>query len=409
MRKTVWKGLFLASIACLLLVARSGAQEVPSDVYTEMIDGEEYRISPGEKSGTWQVSYGEETFLWEPKPYYDDELVKAGPKLYLRWAKPGLPYPWELSVQERIELARTNPGELLDRYTAGGYFFAFGNTMADVAWSVLVAPSGFERTKILQEWGQSYVPEGHNWENLADGEKGVVSRKYIYIYREPNEVRGLGGRTINFVSHDRRPDEWLYLPSVRKVRRLSSAASQDYLPGSLAHFEQISHTQALPDVDYKFIGLEICKGPPGDVYGYGVETIKTPTWSDGSLQKTFDGNGDLCIVIEATPKPGLSWWYAKRRIRYGVHFSYIFNEDCYDKNGERIQTWVQRPLPPPTEVRQKHPYYYVHWGQTFIDELNTGFKNDFWQEVQPYWDLDFPPWLFNQDTLLQEPTNILFW
>lgn len=398
-------------MVCLLLIARSEAQKAPGDVYTETIAGKEYRIAPGEKSGTWQVSYGDDSFLWEPQPWMDDELVKEGPKLYLRWAKPGLPYPWEIGVEERVKLAQANPRELPDRWHASTVFFAFGKALTDTVNLNLVAASGFARKKVLQEWAQSYVPEGHNWENITDSEKGAVSRKYLYVYREPNEVRGLGGRTLNFVAHDRLPDEWLYLPSVRKVRRLSSAASQDYLSGTILHFDQLSHIQALPPIDYKLLDIRLCPGwkpEAAGIYSLGPESAKISyNWPDGTLQKGVNGVGDVCFALELTPKPGVSWWYARRILYLGVHYSNWISEEAFNQKGEKVSTVALRNILPPPEVRQKFPYY-IHYGMGFIAEPHTGFTNDFWQD-EIIWDLDLPDWLFNQDTLLREPTSLIFW
>jgi len=408
MQHKVWLSVLAGCLVGLLLIARAQAQKAPGDVYTETVAGKEYRVAPGEKAGTWQVSYGDDKLLWEPLPWMDDELVKEGPKLYLRWAKPGLPYPWELGVEERVKLAQSNVRELPDRFKASTIFFAFGKSFADAVFLTLVSADGFERKKVLLEWGQSYVPEGNNWETLAGGEKGVVSRKYLYGYREPNEVRGLGGRTLNFIAHDRRPDEWLYLPSVRKVRRLSSAASQDYLTGTILHFDQLSHLQALPDLDYKLLGVQLCRGLGPGSYGFRPEDAKTLyTWPDGTPQKTVDGVGDVCFVVETTPKPGISWWYTRLVSYYAIHLGYFVHEEAFNEKGDKTQTFQLRPILPPPDLRQKLPYY-LHYGLGFIHELSSGFKNDFWQE-EILWDAEFPSWLFNQDTLLREPTTLIFW
>lgn len=384
------------------------AQDTANTVFSDTVDGKEYRIEPGEKAGTWRVSYGEDSFVWEPLPYMDDELVKEGPKFYLRWNQPDLPFPWDLNAAERVELGKQSAGELLDRYHSATVFFAFGKSMLDVSALPLTDARGNRREKILQEWAQAYVPDGHNWDNLPKAEQGKVTRKYLWVYRAPNEVKGLGGRTVTYSDKNRRPDEWLYLPAVRKVRRLAAGVSQDYLPGTIFHLDQLSHIQQLPDMDYKLIGVELWKGD-ATAYGYRPEDQVGLRWPDGSIQKAIDRTGDLALVVEITPKPGVSWWFAKLHRRFALYGGHWIGDEAFNEKGERTHTSYLRHLLPPADKRATLPPYYVHWGQLFSEEPQTGIRTTGYQEEPVVWDADLPPWLFNQDTLLREPGELIFW
>lgn len=409
MNQRLKQTLVILITATFVLASPLSAQEASNAVFTDTVDGKEYRIEPGEKPGTWRVSYGEDSVVWEPLPWMDDELVKEGPKFHLRWSQPGLPYPWEINVAERVALGKTTPGELVDRYHAGTIFFSFGGSMLDVSALPLLDARGNRREKILQEWAQSYVPEGHNWENLPQAEQGKVTRKYLWVYREPNEVKGLGGRTVSFADKERRPDEWLYTPSVRKVRRLSAGVSQDYLPGTIFHLDQLSHIQQLPDMDYKLVGIELWKGDP-TAYGYRAEDLKDGfKWPDGSPQKAINRVGDLALVVEITPKPGISWWFAKMYRRFSLYSGSWIGDDAYNEKGERVQSSYLRNILPPEDQRKSLPPYYVHWGQLFSHEPLTGLRTDGYQVEPVVWDANLPPWLFNQDTLLREPSSLIFW
>jgi len=399
--------LRVLTAAWRLLGTRLVCGQQGGDVYTETVEGKEYRIAPGEKPGTWLVSYGDDRLVWEPEPWMDKELVKEGPKLYLRWAKLGLIYPWDLSPAERLKLAKDDIWQFYFRYKAMSIFFGFAEGLADSLRTVLLGADGSRRTKILQEWGQPYMPAPKNHQYLTEAEKGVVSRKYLYNYREPTEVKGLGGRTVDYQIPGRRPDEWLYVPSVRKVRRSASAISQDYLPGTVAHFDQVSHLQVLPDLDYKFVGIELFKGD-ATIYGYDDESRNmTFKWADGRPQEAINGVGQLALVFEVTPKPGVSWWYARSVQRFGLHLGFWLGETAYNEKGEIIQTFALRPILPPPDVRQKHPQYIIY-GQTFVDERTSGFKDYFWQE-EILWEAQIPGWVFDPNTLVREPSSLLFW
>lgn len=409
MNQKLRQALAALTLAAFTSVSPVLAQSASDAVFTDTIDGKEYKIAPGEKPGTWKVSYGEDSLVWEALPWMDTELANQGPKFFQRWSKPGLPYPWEISAAERVALAKTAPGDMLDRYHAGTVFFSFAKSMLDVAALPLTDARGNVREKVLQEWAQSYVPEGNNWENLPKSEQGKVSRKYLWVYRSPSEVEGLGGRTVSFTDKDRRPDEWLYAPSVRKVRRLSAGVSQDYLPGTIFHLDQLSHVQQLPDMDYKLVGVELWKGDPTAI-GFRPEDLKFGfIWPDGSPQKAIDRVGDLALVVEITPKPGVSWWFAKMYRRFGLYSGYWIGDDAYNEKGERIQTAYLRSILPPEDQRNSIPPYYVHWGQLFCHEPLTGLRTDSYQVEPVVWDADIPAWLFNQDTLLKEPSSLVFW
>lgn len=397
-------------VAAFVAAAPFSAQAASDAVFTDTIDGKEYRIEAGEKPGTWRVSYGEDSMIWEALPWMDPELAAEGPKFFQRWSQPGLPYPWEINAAERVALGKSAPGDLLDRYHAATIFFAFAKSMLDVAALPLTDARGNVREKVLQEWAQSYVPEGNNWENLPDAEKGKVSRKYLWVYRSPSEVEGLGGRTVSFTDKQRRPDEWLYTPSVRKVRRLSAGVSQDYLPGTIFHLDQLSHIQQLPDMDYKLVRVELWKGDP-TAYGMRPEEMQRGfKWpADGSPQNAIDRVGDLALVVEITPKPGVSWWFAKAHRRFGLYSGNWIGDEAFNEKGERIQTAYLRNLLPPIDQRNSLPSYYVHWGQLFCEEPLTGLRTDSFQVEPVVWDAAIPAWLFNQDTLLREPSSLIFW
>lgn len=403
------KVLVALSLGALVAVSPLSVQAADT-VFVDTIEGKEYRITTGEKPGTWQVSYGDDTLLWEPKGWMDPDLVKEGPKFFQRWNKADLPYPWEIGAAERVTLARTNPGEIVDRYHSSTVFFAFGKSMLDVAALPLIDAKGNVREKILQEWGQSYVPAGHNWDSLPEAERGTIERKYLWVYRSPSEVEGLGGRTVVFTDRNRSPDEWLYTPTVRKVRRLTSGVSQDYLPGTIMHLDQLSHTTKLPDLDYKLVDVELWKGQ-GTAIGIRPEDDQFSfEWpDDGRPQLAIAGVGDLALVIEITPKPGVSWWFSKLYRRFSVYSGNWMSDEAYNAKGELIQTLHLRNLLPPEDKRASLPPYYVHWGQIFVHEPQTGIQTRGYQAEPIVWDADLPLWLFNQNTLVREPTSLIFW
>src|SRR5262249_3420713 len=52
---------------------------------------------------------------------------------------------------------------------------------------------------------------------------GVRYKEALYPIREPFDLKGTGFTSNRYLDHARQDDSWLYLPQLRRVRRLSSA------------------------------------------------------------------------------------------------------------------------------------------------------------------------------------------
>ena len=102
-------------------------------------------------------------------------------------------------------------------------------------WDSLVIriyrPDGSLRgqTDMIEAYSDMSLKKGYEYISSADREK--VLRKYIWTYTAPDEVKGEGGVTTTFIDPTLAPQDTLYLPSVRKVRRLAGAVSSQYFPG----------------------------------------------------------------------------------------------------------------------------------------------------------------------------------
>jgi hypothetical protein len=57
-------------------------------------------------------------------------------------------------------------------------------------------------------------------------------KKTIIIYRSPKNVKGTGFLTFDYADTQHDDDQWLYLPAMRKVRRISASDRGDYFLGT---------------------------------------------------------------------------------------------------------------------------------------------------------------------------------
>ena len=87
-------------------------------------------------------------------------------------------------------------------------------------------------------------------------------KRTILFYTEPTNVRGTGFLTFDYVDPEVDDDQWLYLPALRKVRRISASDRGDYFLGTDFTYEEIKKEQKVEIADYTFakIGEETIDG-----------------------------------------------------------------------------------------------------------------------------------------------------
>ena len=122
------------------------------------------------------------------------------------------------------------------------------------------------------------------------------------------------------------PEDLLYLPTVRRTRRLAGAVAKQYFPGSIYRYEDVSYSGALPQLDYKITGFKLFD-PSEKTRGYNTEGYPDTV-------KRVSGAGDVVAIMEVTPKPGVSWWYAKRIEYLGLLTMATLYTEEYNANGK---------------------------------------------------------------------------
>jgi uncharacterized protein len=101
----------------------------------------------------------------------------------------------------------------------------------------------------------------------------VVYRKYygqemrtIVFYLSPANVRNTAFLTWDYPAADQDDDQWLYLPALRKVRRISSADRGDYFMGTDFTYEDVKLDGKLSKIDYNYQLLQGPNDSPDGVY-----------------------------------------------------------------------------------------------------------------------------------------------
>jgi len=137
--------------------------------------------------------------------------------------------------------------------------------------------------------------------------------KILIRFLEPADVKGVGLLTVEHT--DRDDDQWLYLPALKKVRRISSSDQGDSFMGTDYTYEDI-RSEKLDKHIYKLIGSEV-----------------------------FEGHD--CYLVEALPaneEQKKDSGYAKRVLWVRKDIYLMLQVKYYDKKGEHFKTEVRRDI-----------------------------------------------------------------
>lgn len=138
-----------------------------------------------------------------------------------------------------------------------------------------------------------------------------AERRLAIFYRSPANVRDTALLVHDHA--DAQDDQWLYLPSMRKVRRISAASRGDYFLGTDLTYDDIKNEGRLVADDYRFElseeteapqrGDVVLEGRPAtdaiaDTLGYSRVrwVIDSDTWMFTSI-RMWDNGGNLLKTV----------------------------------------------------------------------------------------------------------------
>ncbi len=144
-----------------------------------------------------------------------------------------------------------------------------------------------------------------------------IAYKDLIMFTSP-QVRGLGTLTWTYMNPKRQQDSWLWVPSLKKIRKISAANADDSFMGSDFTNEDIL-TRRFEDETYTLLKEENFKG-------YACEFDKKTYFKDAP-----------CFVIEAKPKKS-PWYYSKRILWVDKKTGGGIYEEMYDPTGRMFKT-----------------------------------------------------------------------
>ena len=160
--------------------------------------------------------------------------------------------------------------------------------------------------------------------------QGVFAKAGQYPVLEPFDLKGVGGLGYRYLDSNKQDDTWIYLPSLRRVRRLSTAQRSDALFGQDIDVDSYGgYAGQIPWFNWKLLGQKAMLAS-----GHGEHLPPVPCKEDGGV--TFCENWELSPkvwIIEGTPKFA-GYAYSKRVIFVESAVSFIAYTDMYSHSGE---------------------------------------------------------------------------
>lgn len=131
----------------------------------------------------------------------------------------------------------------------------------DIAVLVDDRPNGNDRTMdmvmtLINRSGKTRVRE-----MVSYSKDYGKDTKTLFFFREPADVKGVGFLTWDYNKASRDDDKWLYLPALRKEKRISGSSKNDSFMGSDLTYDDMGR-RAVDEDTHTLIGEENYEGHP---------------------------------------------------------------------------------------------------------------------------------------------------
>jgi len=165
--------------------------------------------------------------------------------------------------------------------------------------------------------------------------EGVRYKESLHPIMSPFDLKGIGLLDFRYIDAARQDDTWLYLPQLRRVRRLSSAQRSDALFGQDADADSFfGYSGHIAWMEWKLLGVKDALG-----------AVHTENWP----LKQCPGGADFIFcdawekrpvyVIEGVSK--LPQYAFSKRVLYIDRQGWLtLYEDMYDRAGQLWKTWI---------------------------------------------------------------------
>ena len=334
------------SLAFLCLASPASiarADAVPGDVITEAnIDKVKDFLSPGLD---WCVRHGFPMRIVEAKPTTWPKAYKEATEKYsgqVKLAADGLTMTGYVAGQPFPNLDPMDPqiaNKIMWNYDYN--FFVtddvdLRNFDADTGSIQKNGPMTVERHFVLDHFrrlfwtGRLYVEPKPSMPNP----NGYRRQEGLYPVLEPFDLKGVGAIGYRYLDPGKSDDSWLYLPSLRRVRRLSTAQRSDALFGQDTDVDSYGgYSGQIAWMDWKYLGEREML--------VAAHAEHVPVKWDEKVDWAFNEGWEKrkMYVVEGISK--LPQYAFSKRVLFmdkeawGIPYS-----DMYDRGGELWKIWI---------------------------------------------------------------------
>lgn len=156
---------------------------------------------------------------------------------------------------------------------------------------------------LINKRGQKRVRKTRRYWIDMEGKKGL-DEKSIIFFDKPSDVKGTSLLNWSYEDADKDDDQWLYLPALRKIKRIASSDKEKSFMGSDLTFDDMGDRNIMED-EYKLLRKE-------------------------------DFNGHSCFVVEMTPKDK-KYMYS-RKVKWIDATEFVdYKTEFYDRKGRFLK------------------------------------------------------------------------
>lgn len=165
---------------------------------------------------------------------------------------------------------------------------------------------------------------------ITPNDDKVFYKAGLYPLVEPFDLKGVGGISYRYLDEERHDDTWLYLPLLRRVRRLSSSQRSDALFGQDIDIDSYGgYAGQIPWFEWRLLGEKEMLASI-----HGVRLPPTPCKGDGGLTfcEVWEKRPSTYIIEGRSKMPNYA--FSKRIIYVDKETHIIGTSDLYDWNDE---------------------------------------------------------------------------
>ena len=148
-------------------------------------------------------------------------------------------------------------------------------------------------------------------------------RRSLFVFEKPSNIKGTAFLTFNYHEVGKSDDQWLYLPAMRKSRRISGASRGQYFMGTDLTYEDLKNESKFDETDFNFT-LEGQSEQDGRIV-YEIKGIPVSP----KIAKEL-GYSEMVALVD-----GSNWVFRQQRIKdiAGNDLKTIYFEDVHQIDG----------------------------------------------------------------------------